>query len=180
MDHLPPKVYWLKRNRCVNEERLCFDNNDLGGSFQTGLAAWHNVCDSSTTAAITTPPLSSITVSEKLDFCVTAFSSCDGFSVSVDQCSLSYSGQNFFSCLCQPKILSLEYTCEFLGNTSCQLSSAALTNLELYPYCSNLVSVLGTGNNVTVGLPWIFFPLIIYMWQMLMTTRQPQSAFRQL
>jgi len=61
--------------------------------------------------------------------------------------SLCYSSHRsdlngYKSCVCQPQIISLDYMCEYLGNKSCQLTTADLTNLELYPLCSNLLESL--------------------------------------
>jgi hypothetical protein len=109
------------------------------------LSVWHSICDNSISFTPTTLPLSTITALYNEDYCTTAFSSCASVSYELGQCQLSYGsvGSTVLSCLCQPKILSLEYTCDFLGNISCQQISAALTNMVAYPYCTNLLSVLG-------------------------------------
>ncbi|PMD57429.1 uncharacterized protein K444DRAFT_53885 [Hyaloscypha bicolor E] len=134
---------------CHDEERLCIGDTDLDAGFQSGLGAWNSACEALTTAAITTPLVSSIIVSANLDWCTTVFLACESFSVSQEDCSSSYSGEYFFSCACKPNILSLMYTCQFLANTSCLDSSAALTNLVYYGYCPSLVSVLGPLVNET-------------------------------
>lgn len=49
-------------------------------------------------------------------------------------------------------MLSLDYTCEYLNNKSCLLTTADLTNLGFYPFCSNLLDVLGgSDSNGTVS-----------------------------
>jgi hypothetical protein len=116
----------------------------LDADFQTGVYNWSTICAPVTTAAITTPVVSPIIVSADPKFCaITLFSACQSASVSLDECDSSYSGQNFFSCACEPAMLSLHYTCEFLGNISCFHSPAALTNMPDYTFCTDLVSVLG-------------------------------------
>lgn len=120
-------------------------NEGIDGYILSDISVWHSICDNKISFTPTTPPLSSITAPYNGDYCTTAFSSCVSVSYELGQCQLSYGsiGSTVLSCLCQPKILSLEYTCEFLGNISCQQMSAALTNMAAYPYCTNLLSVLG-------------------------------------
>jgi len=137
---------------CESEERLCVGNSDPDPSIQTGIDQWHSICDGRISFTPTTPPISSVTAPYDDKYCLTAESACASVADANSACSISYAGKSqskiYSSCLCQPSILSLEYTCAFLGNISCQQTSAALSNLPDYRFCSNLVSVLG-GNNGT-------------------------------
>jgi hypothetical protein len=131
---------------CENEQRLCLGNDDIDGYFQPEIETWHSLCDGKISFTPTTPPLWSITASYNVDFCTTVFSSCESASQVAEDCAISNTGQQYLSCFCQPSVLSMEYTCEFLGNTSCVQTSAALTNLAAYGYCTNLLAVLGSSS----------------------------------
>jgi hypothetical protein len=136
----------LKIHSCDSEERLCLGSDVNDGSFQTYIRSWHSACDDVITFSPTTPALSSITVPYDPKFCNTVLSSCARASISAAGCDGSYTGQQYSSCICQPPLFSLQYTCEFLGNTSCLLTTAALTGMAAYGLCPNLVDVLGGGN----------------------------------
>jgi hypothetical protein len=145
----------LMYNSCDSEERLCFGNSDLDPSIQSGIDQWHSICDGRIPFSPTTPAVSSITASFIPSNCLAAEAACASAAAGNSACSVSYAGksqtESFSSCLCQPSILSQEYTCAFLGNMSCQQTSAALSNMAEYSFYSNLVSVVG-GNNGTVSL----------------------------
>jgi hypothetical protein len=49
------------------------------------------------------------------------------------------------SCICKPEVIRHDYTCQFLGNTSCEGTAATVSNLLEYSWCSNFQSVIGTG-----------------------------------
>jgi hypothetical protein len=55
------------------------------------------------------------------------------------------------SCICKPEIIRHDYTCQFLGNTSCRGTGATVSNILEYSWCSNFQSVIGT-NSVSWSL----------------------------
>lgn len=129
---------------------MCFGNDNNDDSVQTGINQWHSVCDKKITFTPTTPPITSLASTYLgADFCTTAFSACEQGNQLAQQCSRSYSGSvsQFSSCYCQPQLLSLQYTCLFLGNTSCEAEPATLSNMPQYKYCSNFGSVLGSNTS---------------------------------
>jgi hypothetical protein len=129
---------------CENEERLCLGTDD--GSLQTAIDGWHSACDGEITFSPTTPVVTSLTATYNQDFCNTAGSACASGLDLTSQCSLSYTslGAQFSSCICQPELLSLQYTCLYQVNTSCFGEPATLTNLPAYKLCDNAASVLGS------------------------------------
>jgi hypothetical protein len=93
----------------------------------------------------TTPILSSITVSYDPDACPAASTACGQMDYSRSQCLLTGHTSDttaFSSCLCNPAILSLEYTCSVLGNVSCLQVPAHLDSMTGYSYCNNINDVL--------------------------------------
>lgn len=134
--------------RCESEYRLCFDDDSQDLPIENQLEIWHSICDSRLTFSLTTPVVSNIITSFHPNFCNTAVSACDSGILSQSECSETYAGHGsasaFSSCLCQPKLLSLAYTCNVLGNISCQLTPGAVTNMPQYKLCTNLLEVLGT------------------------------------
>jgi hypothetical protein len=137
--------------RCDSELRVCLGNGDIDGAFQPELMSWHSVCDGKLSATLTTPPISSITASFNVDFCTTIFSSCQSMEYELQKCSLSYTRQKYSSCICQSKLYSLEYTCEYIGNTSCVRTTAAVTDIVLYSYCSDFSQVFWGSGSITVS-----------------------------
>ena len=130
--------------RCESEQRICFGNDRLDPVFETGISVWHSICDPLITFTPTTAPISTIVRTWDPDVCTTAHSACDKQNALISSCSDHSKGTAFFPCVCQPSILSLQYTCEFIGNVSCLLTSAATTNMAAYHFCSNLPAVLGS------------------------------------
>jgi hypothetical protein len=133
---------------CENEDRLCFFNQDLDSSAQEFLANWHSDCDAFITFSPTTPVLSTLSVTANPDFCTSLFSSCASASYEIEECSSSFPSPSAIisqiSCVCNTKILSLAYQCEYVNNASCQLTSATLSNVFGYSFCSNFGSYFAT------------------------------------
>ena len=131
---------------CESELHLCLDSDDDDGSLQTAIAEWHSACDIEITFSLTTPVVTSLTATYNDDFCSAAGSACASEADLISQCSLSHTtlGAQFSSCYCQPELLSLQYTCEYLLNTSCFGEPAALTDIPAYNFCDNAASVLGS------------------------------------
>ncbi|KAK3939011.1 hypothetical protein QBC46DRAFT_388881 [Diplogelasinospora grovesii] len=135
---------------CESELQVCLqaDGTDgTDGSLQAGVYSWHSLCDAyvSTSFTPTTPVLSSIGTSFD-QFCVeTAEPVCQSAKKSFDICtnSITNAAQISASCVCQPAFLSLDYTCEYLGNISCLATSATMSELIGYG-CSNFAQVVGT------------------------------------
>jgi len=106
---------------------------------------WHSVCDSYINFVPTTPVLSSLTATRNNNFCRSdVVHNCLSASASNEQCiPLADTSSALSSCLCQPPLILNLYTCLFLGNASCQAgTSAALTNIPLYTFCSNAPEVV--------------------------------------
>ena len=93
----------------------------------------------------TTPVLSSISVSYDPKECSAASTACERMSYSRSQCLLTGKTSDtsaYSSCLCDPAILSLEYSCRVLGNVSCLQVPAHLDQMTGYSYCDNINEVL--------------------------------------
>jgi hypothetical protein len=149
-------VQVLTLHSCESEQRLCFGNGNLDSQAQDEVDTWHSVCDKKISFTPTTPPVSSITAPYTVQYCNTVFSSCASGAFEQSQCQTMHSSANDrISCLCQPKILSLAYTCEFLGNATCLQTSAALSNIPGYSYCPGFQAALGGLGNVSTS---VFLP----------------------
>jgi len=144
---------------CESEMRLCFESDRLDTTYEEALSLWHSLCNTFTTFSASTPPVSVVSASYDI-FCGDngVQSACTTASLLFDQCTSSFSSNNarFTSCLCQPRFLSLDYSCEYLGNTSCLGIPATAPNMVGYP-CPNFAEIIGTGiasqSVVTVSLP---------------------------
>lgn len=141
-------LFLLTKSRCESEYRLCFGDDSQDLNIENQLELWHSICDSRLTFSLTTPLVSNIITSFQKDFCNTAASACDSGLLSQSECSETYAGHGstsaFSSCLCEPKLLSLAYTCNVLGNVSCLITPGAVTNMAQYKLCTNLLEVVGT------------------------------------
>jgi hypothetical protein len=142
---------------CGSEERLCYGNNNLDGGYKSELQLWNSACDDKITFSPTTPVLSSLTATYDEQYCTSAASACQDGEAGLQACSISYLGkdvQKYSSCYCAPSLLSAEYTCGFLGNTSCEQIPATLTNMVQYKYCDNFLEVLrGSGSVSLLHIP---------------------------
>lgn len=130
--------------------QLCFEDAvdpvDYA-SIDTIASGWHNLCDSVVTFQPTTPPISSISTQMDTALCFdTVLPICQSVTILLSQCTrgLSSDFSSVSSCLCQPLVLSYAYTCEFLGNTSCNSLSATLSEVWGYSLCNNFNQVIGT------------------------------------
>lgn len=134
----------LTQPSCETELRLCFQNDEPDSTVQDGLMSWHSLCDDYVTFQVTSPVLTQLTTSVNDDFCETIVrGACDRAHLSLGSCSAIIADSTAFnSCVCSPPLLLLEYTCEFLGSTSCLHAGATLSNLVAYPSCSNLAEVV--------------------------------------
>jgi hypothetical protein len=113
------------------------------------MSDWHDGCDDHISFTVTTPPLATITASYNPNFCSNLVTWCASGSSEVERCDTAYSAHaERSSCLCAPELLSLEYSCLYVGNVSCVQTSAALSNIAAYNYCSNFQSVIGNLPNV--------------------------------
>jgi hypothetical protein len=143
------QILILTACRCGNEERLCFGNGESDNSVEDTVSDWHEGCDSHVSSTITTPALSTITASYDARICTNLVSWCGGVSVGIEKCTTDYTSvSDISSCLCAPPLLSLEYSCMYVGNASCIQTNAALSNIPAYSFCSNFESVLGNLPNV--------------------------------
>jgi len=133
---------------CESETRLCLGHDGLDGSSQSEVSGWHDICDGASPFSPTTPQLSSIVHSVNPDECTTVFSACNAALAILTSCSL-YSASQFGSCVCQPSMIAVEYTCEYIGNISCAHRSAALSDLDAYQSCSNFAAVLASMPAIT-------------------------------
>jgi len=131
---------------CESEVRLCFLDTRLDLTYQTALSLWHSLCNTFTTFPTTTPTLSTISASyDALCGDSAIGEACATARLLFDDCSSSFSAPNLLtSCVCQPQFLSLDYSCEYLGNTSCLGIPATVEELVGYG-CSNFGAVIGTG-----------------------------------
>lgn len=146
---------------CESEQRLCFFNQNFDSSAQEVVANWHSDCDTYITFSPTTPVLSTLSRTINPDVCTSAYSSCASMSYEIEQCSSSFPSSSAIksqiSCACDTKILSLAYQCEYVGNVSCQMMSAELTNVFGYSLCSDFSSYFATA---TVSLANVFLAVI--------------------
>ncbi|KAN0089840.1 hypothetical protein V8E51_018419 [Hyaloscypha variabilis] len=132
---------------CESEMRVCYEGDSLDDDYQSALSSWHSLCDTflPSTLTVTTPPLSQIT-ENYLATCQAEQDACSTMQLLQDNCDNSFTEANaaYTSCLCQPRWLSLDYTCEFEGNRSCLGVPATLSNMIGYD-CPNFQDVIGTG-----------------------------------
>ncbi|KIW95337.1 uncharacterized protein Z519_03921 [Cladophialophora bantiana CBS 173.52] len=129
---------------CNSEQRLCAANGYVDKQVDSALSEWHLQCDTFISFAPTTPVLSTITSTYDVDSCSKAIEACIGRSQEIEACTYTYGSTDpgFSSCYCQPKILSLAYSCEILGHGSCREIPATVTNLAQYSICPNFCDVL--------------------------------------
>ena len=108
--------------------------------------SWHALCDSYVKFTPTTPFLSEITSDRNNDFCQTLVKgACSSAKVGFNDClDLVMEGAKYSSCICAPSLIAQDYSCEFLGNTSCLATAATLSNLVPYSSCSNFGAVMST------------------------------------
>lgn len=133
--------------------RLCVEGPWDDNEWESWISQWHFICDSYITFTPTTPPISSISTTLYFDYCTLANSYCASLTVGLDQCSMSIMSFNsqMVSCYCQPRFLTMAYSCEYIGNMSCLQTGATLSSIWGYSFCSNFQSVIGTG---LVSLYW--------------------------
>jgi hypothetical protein len=131
---------------CNNEERLCLGATIIDYDFVNDYNCWYSICDPIIRNTPKLPPLSSITAPYDVDFRKTANSACIDMKNSRSLCEIEYtSGDPTTSasrCFCSPPVLSLEYTCSFLGNISCGQVPAHFTRMTGWTICNNFDSVL--------------------------------------
>jgi hypothetical protein len=131
--------------------RLCFESDEMDPSFESGLSQWHTLCNALSFFAPTTPSISSITTYYDYN------NLCDGEACATakllfDSCAGTFTDDaRYTSCICAPSFLTLDYSCEYLGNTSCEGIPATLSNLIGYG-CSNFPAVLS--EIVSFELSW--------------------------
>lgn len=130
---------------CESELRLCFESTDLDDNMVEGISSWHSVCDTYITYSPTTPVLSTITSTYDAAFCESAELACLSEEVALDKCTTITDISSFDECSCQPSILRYDYTCQYLGNSSCLGIEAAYSNLIGYSDCPNFNQVIGGG-----------------------------------
>ena len=158
---LPELTNAVRERSCESELRLCFESNELDSTFDEGVQSWHSLCDTYVTFSPTTKALSSVTQSIDGDFCnFDVHSACKSAQLLLSSCthsSIITDELRFSSCLCAPQLLSLDYTCEVFGNSSCFYTDATLSSLILYS-CSNFQDVIGTG--LVRLIPIYFLPCL--------------------
>ncbi|KAM5358812.1 hypothetical protein ACJZ2D_014953 [Fusarium nematophilum] len=132
---------------CENELRLCFLNDDLDSTFESGILSWESLCGSVVTFSPTTLAASAYTAHPE-ELCGEVKKACLTAKNLLNEC-LSYVSErdtsSFSSCTCRPQLLRLDYSCEYIGNASCLATDVALTSLSGYSWCDNFASVIGTG-----------------------------------
>jgi hypothetical protein len=144
----------LTVSRCGNEERVCAGNGNGDNQVQDTLSDWHIGCDSHVNFTVTTPALSTITATYDPRICTNLVTWCGSASVELQRCTTDYTSvADVSSCLCAPELLSLEYSCNYVGNASCLQTNAALSNMAAYTYCANFQSVLGSITDVHMLSP---------------------------
>jgi len=110
--------------------------------------SWHGLCDTYVTFKPTTPPLSQITSDRNDNFCQTVvlgacrgarfgYASCNDATILADRTKLS-------SCTCAPSIIQNEYSCLYLGNTSCLATGATVSDLPAFSRCSNFAEAISS------------------------------------
>ena len=135
------------RSSCQNELRECLETTDEDGVLQSAASAWHSLC-SSITFTPTTPVISTVSLDGD-EFCATAIDrACRTAAASSDQCSRSATNlAGFSSCVCQPSVILYDYSCEYIGNTTCLGVPATLSEMYLYD-CPNFSQVLAANSAV--------------------------------
>lgn len=108
------------------------------------LSIWHDFCDTVISFKPTTPVLSVPTTTYNDDYCQGVVRrACDAGRVQLGSCSAIITDEvAFSSCMCTPPLLLADYTCEFMGNTSCFSTGATLSSLIGYSDCPNFQEVI--------------------------------------
>jgi len=136
---------------CENEFRECFENDDYDSSAQQLLSIWNEGCDGFVSFTPTTPPLSTLSTTYNDDACTSVYSSCASWSYAIEECSSSFPSvtRSQISCACQARILSLAYSCEFIGNETCEQVPAALSDVFGYSFCPGFTSLFASASLVS-------------------------------
>lgn len=131
---------------CNNEERLCIGATSLDYDFRNDYNCWYSICDHFISHTPSLAPLSSITAPYDVAFCTTARDACREMKNSRSLCQIGYTRgdptASASSCFCSPPVLSLEYTCSFLGNISCIQVPGHFTRMTGWTLCENFEDVL--------------------------------------
>ena len=151
-----PSTHTSRPRSCESELRRCFLNKELDSTLEEGLIFWQSFCSGYISFTPTRPPLYSLTSTYNGDYCIsTVRQACETGRILLASCSAVLTDADAFSsCTCRPALLRAEYTCEFLGNTSCLATGATLSSLFFYSGCSNFQTVIGTGPvSLSQGIP---------------------------
>ncbi|KAJ9422781.1 hypothetical protein QL093DRAFT_2256263 [Fusarium oxysporum] len=131
--------------KCENELQLCFLGNQFEGTFDRGIELWESLCGSYVTFSPTTPSAKPYTEYPE-ELCIDVEKACQTARNLLSDC-LPYTSDietsRLSSCECQPRLLRLAYTCQYIGNTSCLATEAATSNAWGYATCDNFASVIG-------------------------------------
>ena len=127
--------------RCDNEDRLCQGNPAPDMFYSHYVDDFHSICDQYTSFPFTVPPVSSLTTTIQPGHCTPFVSACASGTQFDLACSQSYTGPQLDDCLCAPEVLSLQYTCLYLGNVSCRGVPAALSNIPGWGVCSGYSTI---------------------------------------
>ena len=135
----------MEGHSCESELHICLENDGADQVFQEAAFSWHQDCDSYISHQPTTPVVTPLASYVGDDYCFsTVDAACVSAEVLLDNC-IKFAGDDarFTSCTCDPAIVRLEYTCQFLGNTSCLGAEATLSEVIGYS-CSNFGQVMSS------------------------------------
>ncbi|KAH7025522.1 hypothetical protein B0J12DRAFT_733007 [Macrophomina phaseolina] len=135
---------------CEGEVQQCMLSNTFDSSFEEVIDEWHAKCDAKMASPVTTPPLpplsTSIEAGVGLGVCSSIIESCNSWQRDASACKSSYtSSADILSCQCAPSLVSLASVCEYDGNVSCILTTAATTNLWEYRNCPSARNAMTAG-----------------------------------
>jgi hypothetical protein len=132
-------------NRCENELLFCFLSNQFEGTFDRGIELWESLCGSYVTFSPTTPSAKPYTEYPE-ELCIDVEKACQTARNLLSVC-IPYKSDmetsRLSSCECQPRLLRLAYTCQYIRNVSCLATETAASNAWGYATCDNFASVIG-------------------------------------
>ena len=120
--------------------RLCSGTYNFDNDYEALVSTWHSACDShdaTESFTPTTPPLSTLSTTVNVEVCSALHSSCVNAYDAFGSCTSSYSldPDKALSCACQTPLLSLASACAYDVNVTCLLTTAELTNIDLFTSC---------------------------------------------
>lgn len=144
---------------CEEETRQCLQSTDFDSATDQAMLEWHSVCDQFISeATITTPSLTPLTTTFRLDDCFSAAQACLEREHGVSTCSSAHSADvtGFVSCVCESSQVDLASRCEIDGGRCDFIDKKGPTVTDIWEYknCNPTGWIPATGmvNSTTASL----------------------------